>query len=126
MITTIQKGFSALALLLLFITSKSQELRTFNQNSARSNHAKALSVFISPVYSSSTNNSKDSLLFRGNGSGFRAGGDYFFGKAGIGFSTGFSSSAANDASINSFLKNAGVPQDQMQVTKARQQNMYLL
>ena len=66
------------------------------------------------------------MLFRGNGSGLRVGGDYFFGKAGIGFSTGFSSSSADDAAINSFLKNSAVPPDQLLITKARQQNMYLL
>ncbi|MFI5129426.1 MAG: SdrD B-like domain-containing protein [Chitinophagales bacterium] len=126
MITTIRTLCNTIVLLLLFFSSRSQELRSYNQNSARSNHAKALSVFVSPVFSSSTNNSKDSLLFRGNGSGFRAGGDYFFGKAGIGFSTGFSSSSADDAAINSFLKNAAVPPDQMLITKANQQNMYLM
>src|SRR6185436_7666456 len=100
MITTIRRLCNLVFFLLLFIASHSQELRSYNQNSARSNHAKALSIFVSPVYSSSTNNSKDSLLFRGNGSGLRVGGDYFFGKAGIGFSTGFSSSSTSDAAIN--------------------------
>ena len=66
------------------------------------------------------------MLFRGTGSGLRVGGDYFFGNAGIGFSTGFSSSSASDAAINNFLKNASVPPDQLQITKAKQQNMYLL
>ena len=126
MITTIRSLGNLIVLLLLFISSNSQEFRSYNQNSARSNHAKALSIFVSPVYSSSTNDSKDSLLFRGNGSGLRVGGDYFFGTAGIGFSTGFSSSSTNDAAINSFLKNAAVPPDQMLITKAKQQNMYLL
>ncbi len=111
-------------LLLSFIYSSSQELRSFNQNASRSNHTR-LSFSVSPVYSSSTNNN-DSLLFRGNGAGLRVGGDYFFGKAGIGFSTGFSSSSANDAAINSFLKNSAVPPDQLLISKAKQQNMYLL
>lgn len=126
MITTIRRLCNLVVLLLLFIYSNAQDLRSYNQNNARSNHAKALSVFISPVYSSSTSGNKDSLLFRGNGSGLRVGGDYFFGKAGIGFNTGFSSSSVNDAAINNFLKNNGVPQDQMLITKAKQQNMYLL
>src|SRR5258706_2963450 len=126
MITTIRRLCNAFFFFLLFVSSNAQELRGYNQNSARSNHAKALSIFVSPVYSSSANNDKDSLLFRGNGAGFRAGGDYFFGKAGIGFSTGFSSTSASDAAINYFLKSAAVPPDQMLITKSKQQNMYLL
>jgi hypothetical protein len=116
MITTTRRLCPLIIFLLSCIHSFSQDLRN---NSAR------LSFSVSPVYSSSTSN-KDSLLFRGNGSGLRVGGDYFFGKAGIGFSTGFSSSSADDAAINNFLKNSALPPDQLLITKAKQQNMYLL
>src|SRR5436190_2183520 len=116
MITTTRRLCPLIIFLSLFVHSFSQD--------PGSNHSR-LSFSVSPVYSSSTSN-KDSLLFRGNGSGLRVGGDYFFGKAGIGFSTGFSSSSADDAAINSFLKNSAVPPDQLLITKAKQQNMYLL
>ncbi len=126
MITTIRRLCTTLALFSIFIYSDAQELRTFNQNSSRSNNAHALSISVSPVYSGSLNSSSDSLLFRGSGGGFRVGADYFFGKAGISFSTGFGSSSSDDATINKFLKNFPVPPDQLIITKARQQNMYLL
>ena len=105
-------------------SSRSNNAKAFNQNSARSNHG--LSISFSPVYSMATNSSNDSLLFRGSGAGFRFGADYFFGKAGISFSSGFGSSSPDDATINNFLKRFPVPADQLIITKARQQNMYLL
>lgn len=105
--------------------SRSNHTRAFNQNSSRSNNA-GLSISFGPVYTSPLNKEDDSLLFRGSGTGFRFGADYFFGKAGISFSSGFGSSSPDDASINNFLKRSGIPQDQLIITKARQQNMYLL
>jgi hypothetical protein len=119
---------SCLASLLLFFfisPSFAQDQRTFNQNAPRSNN-RGLSISFSPVYSSDMNSKDDSLLFRGTGVGFRFGADYFFGKAGIGFSSGFGSSSPNDATINSFLKRSPFPPDGLIVSKARQQNMYLL
>jgi hypothetical protein len=118
---------SCLVSLLLFFSvapSFAQDQRTFNQNAPGSNQG--LSISFSPVFSSGINNSKDSLLFRGKGVGFRFGADYFFGKAGIGFSSGFGSSAPDDALINRFIKRSALPPDALMVTKARQQNMYLL
>jgi hypothetical protein len=102
-----------------------QDQRAFNQNASRSNHTR-LSFSFSPVYSSSINNNADSLLFRGSGPGFRLGADYFLGKAGISFSSGFSSSSPDDAAINNFIKNSSIPSDQILVSKSRQQNIYLL
>ena len=115
-------------ILLLFLTSflQAQDTRSFNQNSSRSNHTQTLSLSFSPVYSTATSSSKDSLLFRGSGTGFRVGADYFFGKAGISFSSGFSSSSPDEATINNFFKRFPIPPDQLTITKAKQQNMYLL
>ncbi len=122
----LQQSLLFVTLFIVFQTSATaQNLRAFNQNASRSNHT-GLSLAFTPVYSTAVNNSKDSLLFRGNGAGFRFGADYFFGKASIGFSSGFSSSAPDDATINNFLKRSAVPPDQLQITKSRQQNMYLL
>src|SRR6476646_7718876 len=126
MITTIRRLCVLFIFFLSIVQANAQDLRALNQNPSRSNHTQALSIWISPLYSSSTNSNSDSLLFRGAGSGFRVGGDYFFGMAGIGLSTGFSSSSADDAAINNFLKNASIPPDQLTITKTRQQNMYLL
>jgi hypothetical protein len=117
-------GIATLFLLIFLTPVSAQEQRAFNQNASRSNHG--LSVSFSPLYSIATKTSSDSLLFRGNGAGFRFGADYFFGNAGISFSSGFGSSAADDATINNFLKKFPIPASELTVTKARQQNMYLL
>lgn len=98
--------------------------RAFNQNAARSNHG--LSITFSPLYSIVAKSKSDSLLFRGSGAGFGFGADYFFGKAGISFSSGFSSSSPDDATINDFLKRFPFSPDELVITKSRQQSMYLL
>ncbi|MEO8405944.1 MAG: hypothetical protein ABI480_15160, partial [Chitinophagaceae bacterium] len=126
MTTTARKQCATTVLLLSFLaTTHAQEQGRFNQNALRSNHARVSFAF-SPTYAVPLKSKDDSLLFRGNGVGFRFGADYFFGKAGIGFSSGFSSSAADDATINTFLSRSTIPLDQLTITKARQQNMYLL
>lgn len=105
--------------------SRSNHTRAFNQNASRSNHTR-LSLTLSPVISNPLDNAQDSLLFRGSGAGFRMGLDYFFGKTSIGFSTGFLTAGTDDNTLNNFMKRTGIPQDQVQITKAKQQNMYLL
>jgi hypothetical protein len=118
--------------LFFFVTRiAAQDQRAFNQNSSRSNHFKSydasgFNFSFSPVYSTSLNNSNDSLLFRGSGGGIKFGGDYFFGKAGIGLSSGFGSSSPDDNAINHFLQKTNIPMDQLTITKSNQQNMYLL
>jgi hypothetical protein len=127
---TLAKFFSALAFLCFSIQLPAQETKSFNQNASRSNHTRlATSGFnfsFSPVFSTSLNSKSDSLLFRGSGGGIKFGGDYFFGKAGIGFSTGFGSSSPDNDNINRFLQRTSVPMDQLLITKSNQQNMYLL
>lgn len=135
----LQRNLLYAVFLIVFSTDISaQQLRVFNQNPSRSNHTRAfnqnssrsnksgLSIAFTPTYSNAINSNSDSLLFRGSGTGFRFTADYFLGKAGISFSSGFSSSAPDNTVINNFLKRVPVPQDQLQITKARQQNMYLL
>src|SRR5258706_3524954 len=139
MITTIRRLCAILVFFSFFAHSHSQDLRSFNQNASRSNHTWAfnknssgsnytggLSISFSPGYSTSVNNNKDSLLFRGSGGGFRFGADYFFGRAGIGLSSGFGSSMADNTAINSFLKNSAIPPDPLLITKSARQNAYLL
>ncbi|MBN8675852.1 MAG: hypothetical protein J0L56_17095 [Chitinophagales bacterium] len=105
-------------------TVSAQTTRTFNQNSSRSGNG--LSLSFAPVYSTASNSSSDSLLFRGSGTGFRFGADYFFGKASIGFLSGFGSSSADNATINTFLKTFPFSPDELIINKTKQQNMYLL
>lgn len=105
-------------------TASAQTTKTFNQNSSRSGNG--LSLSFAPVYSTAGNNDTDSLLFRGSGTGFRFGADYFFGKASIGFLSGFGSSSADDATINTFLKTFPFSPDELIINKTKQQNMYLL
>ncbi len=109
---------------LIISTTRAQTNKAFNQNSARSGNG--LSLSFAPVYSTASNSSSDSLLFRGSGTGFRFGADYFFGKAGIGFLSGFCSSSADDATINTFLKTFPFSPDELIINKTKQQNMYLL
>ena len=115
-------AFTALSLL-LSVPLFSQET---NKNVARSYHSRGMSIFFSPVYTSPMDKGADSLLFRGSGAGMKFGGDYFFGNVGLGLVSGFSSSAADDALINDFLKRNSIPQDLLVINKSSQQNMYLL
>lgn len=124
--TTTSAMALAAACLLLSSASFSQQTRAFNQNSSRSNHTRGMSIFFSPVYTTPVGKGEDSLLFRGSGAGVKFGGDYFFGNVGLGAVSGFSSSVADDALINSFLKNNSIPQDQLVINKSAQQSMYLL
>jgi hypothetical protein len=101
------------------------QLKTFNQNASRSNHTR-LSFYVSPVYSTPVGNKNDSLLFRGSGTGVRFGADYFLGKVSIGITSGFTNSSTDNTVINNFLKRTAIPQDQLQITKSKQQNMYVL
>src|SRR5258705_5042356 len=121
---------SSLLCLIFFIISCNdliaQNDRSVNQNVLRSNRTQGLNLSFSPLFSNGLNNGNDSLLFRGSGGGFRFGADYFFGKASIGFSSGFGSSSPDDAMINNFLKRSSIPPDQLLITKSNQQNMYLL
>jgi hypothetical protein len=127
---TLAATFSILVLLCFTNSITAQDQRAFNQNASRSNHtrlaANGLNLTFSPVFSTSLNSKSDSLLFRGNGGGIKFGGDYFFGKAGFGFSTGFGSSSPDNNGINRFLQKSSVPMDQLVITRSNQQNMYLL
>ncbi|MBN8687287.1 MAG: hypothetical protein J0M10_09720 [Chitinophagales bacterium] len=112
--------------LLLSTPLLSQQTRAFNQNSSRSNHTRGMSIYFSPVYTTPVEKAPDSLLFRGSGAGVKFGADYFFGNIGLGAVSGFSSSVADDALINDFLKRNSIPQDQLVINKSSQQSMYLL
>lgn len=129
----------AASLFVYHSSATAQDTRAFNQNASRSNHTRAafnqnasrsnhtrLSLTLSPAIANPLDNKKDSLLFRGSGAGFRMGLDYFFGKTSIGFSSGFMSAGTDDNALNNFMKRTGIPQDQLEISKARQQNVYLL
>jgi hypothetical protein len=116
-------------LIFLFVNANAQA-PTFNQNSARSNHAKmmspGLSFRVTPQYGISLNDAKDSLFFTGNSTGFKMDAGYSFGNFGIGFSSGFISSLTDKTKINEFLLKTGVPPDQILISTSHQQNAYLL
>src|SRR5688572_3765005 len=107
-----QRCFASFLFFLITLSTSAQDQRAFNQNASRSNHTR-LSFSFSPTYSIATNSNSDSLLFRGSGAGFRIGADYFFGAAGISFSSGFGSSQADDATINNFLKRFPIPASEL-------------
>ena len=118
-------------LLFSFTLSSNGQQPAFNQNSARSNHPKAMStgtVFqLTPQYGVNLKgNTIDSLLFRGNGSGFKMDAGYSFGNFGIGIASGFVSSQTDKTKINEFLTAAGLPPGQMLISTGNQQNMYVL
>ncbi len=105
--------------------------KAYNQNNARSNHAKMMTsgfnFQLSPQYGINMKGDQvDSLLFRGNGPGFKMDAGYSFGNFGVGFSSGFVSSQTDKTKINEFLSRNGIPFDQMLINTGTQQNMYVL
>ena len=105
--------------------------RAYNQNNARSNHAKMISsgfdFQLTPQYGINMKGENiDSLLFRGNGPGFKMDARYSFGNFGLGVSSGFVSSQTDKTKINQFLSRNGIPTDQMIINTGSQQNMYVL
>jgi len=118
------------AILIFLFANANAQAPTFNQNSARSNHAKMMSTGlnfqVTPQYGISLNDTQDSLFFTGNGTGFKMDAGYSFGNFGIGFSSGFISSPTDKTKINEFLLKTGVPLDQILISTGHQQNAYLL
>src|SRR5258705_4094084 len=116
---------------LLFIFSSAHpQSSTFNQNSARSNHAKMMApgfdFRLTPQYGINLNDADDSLFFSGNSTGFKMDAGYSFGNFGIGFSSGFISAPTDKTKINEFLLKIGAPPDQLLISTGHQQNAYLL
>lgn len=106
-------------------------LKAYNQNNARSSHARMMgSGFdfqLTPQYGMAMNGGKiDSLLFRGNGPGFKMDAGYSFGDFGFSFTSGFVSSQSDRTKINEFLTRNGIPMDQMIINTGSQQSMYVL
>ena len=130
MTSHMKTGMLPAILIFLFVNANAQA-PTFNQNSARSNHAKMVSTGfdfqLMPQYGVNVKgNTIDSLFFRGNGPGFKMDAGYSFGNFGIGMSSGFISSQTDKTKINEFLSRTGIPLDQMQISTGNQQNMYVL
>ena len=129
--TTIRKQGIVPFLLVCFIETTGQELRTFNQNPVTSNHARitkpGMDFQITPQYAiNMKGNTVDSLFFRGNGSGVKMNAGYSFGNFGIGLSSGFLSSQTDKTKINEFFSRGGIPLDQLTINTGNQQNMYAL
>jgi len=100
-----------IALLLSFcvLTQANAQTRKFNQNSARSNNAKAYSS-LPDAWSFGLSNgaafslkSNENTLFRGNGFASKFTGQYYFGAIGIGFNSGFTTGKLSTEAIDAFI-----------------------
>ena len=129
MTSHMKTGIMPAALLFIFISAHAQS-PTYNQNNARSNHAKMMSpgfdFRLTPQYGVSLNDADDSLFFSGNGTGFKMDAGYSFGNFGIGISSGFISAPTDKTKINEFLLKTGAPLDQLLISTGHQQNAYFL
>src|SRR5436190_6812365 len=129
MTSHMKTGLMPAVLLFIFFSAHAQS-STFNQNSARSNHAKWMSpgfdFRLTPQYGTSLNNADDSLLFSGNSTGFKMDAGYSFGNFGIGFSSGFISAPTDKTKINEFLLKTGVTLDELLISTGHQQQAYLM
>ena len=100
-----------IALLLLFcvLTQTNAQTKKYNQNSARSNNAKAYSS-LPDAWSFGLSNgaafslkSNESTLFRGNGFASKFTGQYYFGAIGIAFNSGFTTGKLSTEAIDAFI-----------------------
>lgn len=99
----------ALLLLSCVLTQTNAQTNRFNQNSARSNNAKAYSS-LPDAWSFGLSNgaafslkSNESTLFRGNGFASKFTGQYYFGAIGIGFNSGFTTGKLSTEAIDAFI-----------------------
>lgn len=124
----LRTSLAVAVLSLTFSTAFSQQ-PAYNQNSARSNNARAalggwnFGLNSGPGFAIG---SEEKSLFRGNGINTRFNGDYNFGIVGIGFSGGFSTGSISDNSINSFLAERKIPSDQAIINSSKPSSTYLL
>ncbi len=120
----------ALLLFCCVLTQANAQTRKFNQNSARSNNAKAYNS-LPDAWSFGLSNgaafslkSNESTLFRGNGFASKFTGHYYLGLFGIGFNSGFTSGKLSTEAIDAFIterKFTGAV-----VTKGNPFNSYIL
>jgi hypothetical protein len=107
-----------------------QDTRAFNQNASRSNHTRLLNadewtIGLSSGTSFATK-SDQSTLFRGNSLASKLSVHYYFDKIGLGISSGVIPGAINDNALNRFIAERKFPADQLQITKSKPSNGYLL
>ncbi len=65
-------------------------------------------------------------LFRGNSMATKMFGKYYFGKVGLSASTGVLAGSINENSLNQFVTERGLPQDQVKITKGNPLNGFFL
>jgi hypothetical protein len=108
-----------------------QDLRTFNQNASRSNHTR-LSMNDEPwTFEVNTGasfgvKSNENTLFRGSSMATKMGGQYYFGNIGLGLSSGIIPGTISDNSLNDFIIDRKFPRDQLQISKGKPFNGYLM
>jgi hypothetical protein len=116
---------------LIITAAQSQDPRPFNQNTSGSNHSlysvkdDAWSFSITTGASLAVK-SDESTLFRGNGMATKLSGNYYFGPVGLSLSSGIIAGDISSSSLNNFLTERKIPQDQVQITKGKPFNTYLL
>ncbi len=115
----------------LMIQASSQTIRSFNQNSSRSNNAKALisndDRWLIGLRSGGSFGMKsaESNLFRGSGIGSDLYAHYYFGPFGLGMTSGWMQGNLSNSAINQFLTDRKYPSDAL-ITKGNPSNSYLL
>ena len=133
------------ATLLFLSVQLTAQAPAFNQNSSRSNNAKAAynqnearsnrgkSYYSNDAWNFGINSgaslgvkSDEKTLFRGNSLATKMFANYFMGNAGIGLSGGFIPGALSDNAISSFMSERKYQRDQVQVTQSKPFNGYLL
>ena len=126
----LQFFFLLLSTLLLALPSKGQRAAT-DHNSSRSNNT-AQAFGPGPQWSfgfftgaSTGLKTTESNLFRGQGFSGRLSGDYFFGRLGLGLTSGFVSGNMNLGQINAFLLEKQLPQERIDI-RSNPFNAYLL
>lgn len=129
--TSISRNFLVLVVFILTIYPVQGQLTSINHNSTRSNHFTALHAtdpeWVFGIFSGAGTALKgnESNLFRGNGFSGRLSGDYFFGRLGIGITSGFVSGNLNQKQIDAFILERQFIQSRSQV-RSEPFNAYLL
>lgn len=109
----------------------SQTIRSFNQNSSRSNNAKAMistdDRWLIGLRSGGSFSMKSnaSSLFMGNGLGTDLYAHYYFGHIGLGLTSGWLQGKLSNSAINQFISDRKYPADAL-ITKGDPSNSYFL
>jgi hypothetical protein len=111
-------------------TARAQDQRAFNQNDSRSNRTGLLNAdvwsFGFNTGTSFATKSDQNSLFRGNSLASKLFAHYYFGRIGLGVSSGIIPGSISDNALNRFIAERKFPVDQLQITRSKPFNSYLL